>query len=249
MKHQKNKEMIEYSDSWSSKNAVDFYTIRRNSLKEVYKSEQHFLSSCIRPGQSILDVGCAVGGFSNIFSTLELQTTYTGIDISPEMILKAHKIHNNIPFFIGDAGDLPFKNGSFDLVYCSGAIHMSLNWMRMISECWRVTRDLFIFDVRLIENGTSIEDISKSFEKIAFDNQWDGKSIVPYIILNHRDLMSCLRQLSPVPELMHFFGYYHPVSKMTTSSVEQVCMTMCCLGKKTKSGKDFIWDLPIKLQD
>jgi ubiquinone/menaquinone biosynthesis C-methylase UbiE len=235
-----------YAHAWSKKNAVKFFNTHRNTLNDVYTSEKHFLSEVIEPGCSILDLGCAAGGFFNVFSELEPSITYTGIDISKEMVKTARTNHPEVDFIVSSGSSLPFKNRSFDVVFCSGAFHMTYDWREILKEGWRVAKKYFVFDVRLIEATPSIEDISKSYEKIAFYNEWDGKTIVPYILLNVNDFLANINSLHPYPAMQKYFGYYHPVSEMTVSPVNEVCMTMCCFNKDNISEKKVIWDLPIK---
>jgi len=234
------------NNPWSVPNAVHFYAKNRQSVDEVYASEEYFLKQVIRPNISILDVGCAAGGFYNVFRSIDPSVRYTGVDFSWEMVREGKKRFPNIPFTAGDGGALPFRPDSFDVVYCSGAIHLSPNWREILKDCWRVTKNHFVFDVRLVETGESVEDITESYEKIAFFNNWDGKSIVPYIVLNARDFLREVSRLVPEPVSQQYFGYYSPVSKMAVSLYAEVCMTMCCFGKDSMSERRVVWNLPIK---
>ena len=236
------------NNPWSVPNAVHFYAKNRQSVNEVYASEEFFLKQVIQPNISILDVGCAAGGFYNIFRSIEPSIRYTGVDFSLEMVREAKICFPGIAFVASDGGALPFKAESFDIVYCSGAIHLSPNWRDIIRDCWRVTKKYFIFDVRLVERGNSVEDITKSYEKIAFFNKWDKKSVVPYIILNVRDFLCEVSCLVPEPVSQQYFGYYRRSSKMAVSPYSEVCMSMCCLNKKGTGKKNVIWDLPINPQ-
>lgn len=44
---------------------------------------------------------------------------------------------------------------------------MTENWREILHEGWRVTKKYFIFDIRLTDKTSTIEDISISYEKIA----------------------------------------------------------------------------------
>ncbi|MHB8163407.1 MAG: class I SAM-dependent methyltransferase [Methanoregula sp.] len=238
-----------YAQSWSQENAVKFFSTHRNSITEVYNSEKHFLSEVLESGRSVLDLGCAAGGFYNVFRELEPSLSYTGIDISEEMIKTARAKHPEINCAVSSGSLLPFKDQSFDVVFCSGALHMTYDWLDILNEGWRVTKKYFVFDVRLVETGPSIEDIGRSYEKIAFFDEWDGKSIVPYIILNVKDFLASVNSLVPVPGVQKYYGYSHPVSQMTVSPVRDVCMTMCCFVKNCDPEKNVVWDLPIKQEN
>ena len=233
-------------NSWSGRNVVDYYSRHRNSIGDLYDSERYMLSKVSDRVQSVLDVGCATGGFYNVFMKLNPVISYTGIDISEEMILKAQNLHPGIPFFLSDGKTLPFDPDGFDLVYCSGALHMSLLWRELFKECWRVAKEYFIFDVRLVEKLPSLESKEQSYEKMAFDGLWDGRSVVPYIILNTNDFLKEIERLTPQPWTKQFWGYFHQVSPMTItkSEYQTVCMTMCCLSKERMNYNNDEWNLP-----
>lgn len=74
--------------------------------------------AAVRPGARVLDVGCATGYYSAIFSSLGYEVT--GIDISETGIQKAREMYPDIRFEVQDATDLPYEAGSFDLVFALG---------------------------------------------------------------------------------------------------------------------------------
>lgn len=245
MKDEQNRS-ISYDKSWSKPNAVKYYSSFRNSIEEVYDSEKYFLTQVLKPDYSVLDIGCAAGGFYNVFKHLEPTISYTGVDISHEMIKKARALHPDLPFHVSRGNELPFNDQSFDVVFCSGALHMTFDWREVLKEGWRVTKKYFIFDARLTEKSQTVEDMQKSYEKIAFYDEWDGTSIVPYIIINVKEFLHTLESLDPKPALQQVYGYNHTVSEMTVSPEKQVCMTMCCLGKTKKSTEKSTWEIPIR---
>jgi len=233
------------SDSWSKDDAVHYYSSHRNSISDTYESERFFLSRYVRPGYSVLDVGCATGGFVHVFYEYEPTVTYTGIDISSEMIEQARKLHPGIRFEVTDANQIPFADDSFNIVFISGALHMAPNWREILREAWRVTKDFIIFDVRLKEFPPVIDDSALSYEKIAFSGSWDGKTIVPYIIVDVKTFIDEINTLAPSPSTRQFHGYFHKVSEMTVTPEREVCMTMCCLIKSTRTGEADLWDIPL----
>jgi ubiquinone/menaquinone biosynthesis C-methylase UbiE len=238
-----------WGDSWSHENAIQYYSLHRNSVKDTYESERFFLSRIIKPECSILDIGCATGGFYNIFKEYEQSITYTGVDISSEMIRQARILHPGVHFKVTDGSNLPFERDSFDIVFSSGALHMTPNWREILAEGWRVAKSSFLFDVRIKELPPSIEDANQSYQKIEFSGVWDGKTIVPYIIIDIKTFMQNLASLHPTPVVRQIHGYYHPVSDMTISPEKQVYMMMCCLIKNASCGEKDLWDFPIPRQD
>jgi len=78
----------------------------------------------IRRGESLLDIGCGEGYFSNILSKLGLEVT--GVDISKTGINIAKKRYGDkITWIIGDALELKFQE-KFDIILCAGFSPFSL---------------------------------------------------------------------------------------------------------------------------
>lgn len=84
--------------SWSSENAIKYYTEHRDSVKELYESEKHFIERVVKNGRTVLDIGCAAGGFSEIIRKYNKNLDYTGVDISKAMIDQAKKDSQKINF-------------------------------------------------------------------------------------------------------------------------------------------------------
>ena len=71
------------------------------------------------PFRRALDVGCGTG-LSSV-ALLELAREVTGVDVSVPMLLRARKAER-LHYLACSAEDLPFRNGSFDLVAACGSI-------------------------------------------------------------------------------------------------------------------------------
>jgi ubiquinone/menaquinone biosynthesis C-methylase UbiE len=235
----------EYVRAWSNDNAIEFYSAGRNSMKDVYESEKYFLREVMFPGIRVCDVGCGTGGFLNVLKQYAADVKYTGIDVSEEMIKNARRIHPGISFYVSDGNSLDFEDSSFDLVMLYGVLHMNLDWKDMIKECWRITKRYLLFDLRLTE-GKSVEDINRSYQKIAFNGNWDGKSIVPYVVVNASEAVNAMKTLADQPSV-RAYGYIHRSSDMAVTPYKEVCMTSFCLDK-TKRSDVIDWKVPIELR-
>lgn len=95
----------------------------------------------IKPGMSVLDVGCGKGFLLYEFTQLVPDLTIAGIDISHYGIENAKEEVR--PFLkVGTAAELPYPSSSFDLVVSLGVLHnlpLEDVW-RAVAEIERVGR-------------------------------------------------------------------------------------------------------------
>lgn len=91
-----------------------------------------------KAGQTLLDVGCGTGYFSQRFQQLGLQVT--GLDPDLAMIEFAKTKDSQVKYIEGDAQALPFADNSFD--YCSAITSLCFitDPEKAIVEMLRVSR-------------------------------------------------------------------------------------------------------------
>ncbi len=115
----------------------------------VIELEIAAIGSRLRPGERVLDAGCA-NGYSSA-RCAALGADVTGIDYIPEMIEHAESRRRALPddvsgrlsFAVGDVTRLDFPDGSFDAVICTRVIINLPSWeqqLRGLRECARVLR-------------------------------------------------------------------------------------------------------------
>jgi ubiquinone/menaquinone biosynthesis C-methylase UbiE len=91
-----------------------------------------------RPGDRVLDVGCATGSIAHHLSTLG--SDVVGVDLSQTAVGRARERYPELRFEIADAAALPFPDGSFDKVVAADVTeHLDEATLRgMLAECRRV---------------------------------------------------------------------------------------------------------------
>ena len=104
----------------------------------------------------ILDIGCGTGTFLASCLATGLDIEATGLDLSFSMIHKAKSKADSIEaskaaisFMVGDAEQLPFENGYFDMVSCSNSFHHYPDQPQAVGEMRRVLKsdgELIIVD-------------------------------------------------------------------------------------------------------
>ena len=83
---------------WGKKNVVAFYANNRNQLEHLYLSEKIPLSFIKKKNiKSVLDYGCAVGGFYRIFRRyFNKKIHYHGLDTEENVIRAAKNKFKNV---------------------------------------------------------------------------------------------------------------------------------------------------------
>lgn len=89
-------------------------------------------------GNSVLDVGCATCIGYPLYKEKGLY--YVGVDITYKFVAFALTYYLDTPVVQGDGKHLPFKNRSFDSVYCKDfLIHLPPEgYQKVLEEMWRV---------------------------------------------------------------------------------------------------------------
>ncbi len=112
----------------------------------------------------VLDVGCGIGGPARMLAD-EFNCNVTGIDMSHEFILAARQLselvglRDKTQFLQGDALELPFKDGSFDVAWTQ---HVQMNISdkaRFYSEIARVLTEngMFIYYDIFRKNSADVD--------------------------------------------------------------------------------------------
>jgi SAM-dependent methyltransferase len=89
------------------------------AFRDYYASQiQRLVSSLVRPGSSVLEVGC---GFGDLVASLDASRR-VGVDISPRMIEKARARHPELELAVADIERDELPSGPFDVILLSDVI-------------------------------------------------------------------------------------------------------------------------------
>ncbi len=93
-------------------------------------------------GRDVLEISCGHGGGAAYLARTQSPRSYTGLDLNPRGIRFCRRQHreNGLNFVCGDAEDLPFADGSFDVVLNVEASHCYGDFPRFLAEVARVLR-------------------------------------------------------------------------------------------------------------
>jgi ubiquinone/menaquinone biosynthesis C-methylase UbiE len=93
----------------------------------------------IAPGERVLDVGCGTGIVAReAVKRVEAGGRVVGLDLNPRMLAVAARLAPEVEWRQGDAGDLPFEAGAFDVVVSQYALMFFPEPAQALREMWRV---------------------------------------------------------------------------------------------------------------
>lgn len=117
----------------------------------------------VRSGQSVLDVGCGLGGLIECIDSQFADMNLTGINIDPRQLDICQRLRsksgNSIRWQEADACELPFPDNSFDRVFCVEAMFHFSSRRTFLAEALRVLKPSGRFaasDVRLTNSPATI---------------------------------------------------------------------------------------------
>jgi SAM-dependent methyltransferase len=107
----------------------------------------------IKPGSKVLEVGCGTGRTACLLA--EQGCRVTALDIRPNMLAKAQiraeRLQVKVQFVEGDACQMPFEEGVFDVVLVESVSNFA-DTQKAISEYYRVLKtDGIIYDREVIK--------------------------------------------------------------------------------------------------
>lgn len=206
---------------------LKFFGAERRATQDVYPSEWLFLKDMLREGVSILDLGCAQGGFASIVAENIQAFSYTGVDISPAMIARAKKLHPQHEFLCVPEGNYSMlKARRFDVVLALGFLHLHLGWRDTLAAAWSYTAGSLLIDLRETHQAT-LEDPKASRFRMNFDGNDAAANHVflPYIIVNTSEALETVSRICGGARSIARYGYLHPVSNLADSPIHQTMAT------------------------
>ena len=232
------------SPEWTDNpDLVDFYTKQRSQPEDLYPSERRFIPWLAQTTDSVLDTGCAAGGFSNIWRHFNPSMEYTGIDIAPSLIEAARKLHPGQRFEVGNVTDgVDFPNEFAAVVQALGWLTWETQWVKAVEELWRLTGKYLLIDVRI---ATDEESAISTVQQMALANPWDGKTTTPYVVVAWPEFAGMLLSLAPASVLG--FGYWGKAADTVVGVTGDICLAVFVIEKNPAHGGDvsICMDMPL----
>src|SRR5690348_7651863 len=141
-----------------SGDAPTFYTRYAYAVQEPWTDDLILQARC-KDGDRVLDVACGPGLVAGRVNHVSNATCkITGIDINEAMLNAARKIPD-IEWHLGSATELPFGDGSFEVVFCQQGLQFFPDRSAAMREISRV----------LVPGGTLSLNVWGPFDRQLFD--------------------------------------------------------------------------------
>ncbi len=196
---------------WGKKNVVSFYSNNRNKIQHLYDSEKKPLSFINKKSvKTILDYGCAVGGFYLIFKKyLKRKISYLGLDTEQNVInsaKKKFKKNNNVKFLKIKKGKLNIKSKKYDLTFSTGVLNHNKDYKKIITELLRVSSKYTFIDSPRVHFGKDF--IGKLNLSNRFPSDITSKNIVNNYTINLKNYLSFLKKIFKKNNISYVVFYY-----------------------------------------
>jgi len=123
-----------FFDAWSV--IYDLPLVQRATYRPVHDAVLQTLAA--RPAVRVLDVGCGTGQLAARIKRERPATDVVGCDFSAGMLSRAAGRCHQVRWIRGDAGRLPFHDGTFDVVTSTEAFHWFPDQEAVLREVYRV---------------------------------------------------------------------------------------------------------------
>ena len=190
---------VEHFDLWSR---VPLFVLqdRYERFNEVRLLEAYLQAASLPC--SLLEVGCATGEFYRYLKSRHPNVRYTGCDISEVAINQARaKFQGEASFILTDEDLGAVASIKPDVVFCRDVILHQPDPYTFLQRLYAIAGKLLILRLRTRDVGLTETDPQKSCQLNY--GQW-----APYMILNCKELLDALQQLSPRPNKVVLQKHY-----------------------------------------
>lgn len=118
----------------------DFYdTLKTNPFQRIWHGRRfERIAALVSPTTGrILDVGCDGGTLTERVATKAGASEVVGIDISDRAVAYTKKKRPQFQLAVGDAEALPFREASFDAIFCSEVLEHVAHPQKLLAEIRR----------------------------------------------------------------------------------------------------------------
>jgi SAM-dependent methyltransferase len=145
---------------------VEFHAGKPVDVFDVFVQSLHELDGLAQL-DSLLEIGCSSGFYSEVLKIADLPLEYTGCDYSDAFIALAKERYPNLSFDVADATNLGYKDETFDIAVSGCCLLHIPEYEKAIAETARVASHYAIFHRTPMVLGQP----TKYFKKLAYGVQ------------------------------------------------------------------------------
>lgn len=175
-------------DLWG-RAAQDWSTLQESHHGPLF--EAMLAAAGVDRGDRFLDAGCGSGGASLLAA--DRGAVVTGLDASAPMIEIAKKRLLSADFRVGDMEQLPFPDGSFDVVFAANSIQFAANPLSALEELGRVATSKGRVVVSLFASPEQV-DFRVAFEAVSRVCPTPPSGLGPFTLSHGDDLEQLMIQ-------------------------------------------------------
>jgi SAM-dependent methyltransferase len=122
------------------------HEMREGKLREDFAALVEAIHLTHMDDPLVVEVGCGSAWNREVLGRFSNATVrYVGLDYGVEMLKTAHATYPGVIALVGDATELPFRNGSIDILVSGTLLMHLMSYQKAVEESRRVSRRWCIF--------------------------------------------------------------------------------------------------------
>lgn len=124
------------------------YLCNPTKWQHIFEAHKKILKKEITTSGKVLDAGCGFGRMASLFNS----NRYTGVDISPDLLVVAKRENPTKHFDLEDLKNLSYNDLEFDVAFCISIKQMIIGnlglpeWQQIQRELRRVAHKIIILE-------------------------------------------------------------------------------------------------------
>ncbi|MBW9222689.1 methyltransferase domain-containing protein [Methanothermococcus sp. SCGC AD-155-C09] len=230
-------EVKKFYNSWNVESYPEYFKIlmdlEEKLIIDIIKNLKEY-NTIKKKNSMILDCGCGFGSFYNL--TKDLNTIYLDFSLN---LLKKFKNNYNLKSnkICGDILNLPFKDDSFDLIFCINVLEHVIDYKRALREMKRVLKKEGVLIVIVVNSeGVIKESIFNEFKVYhralsLKDIDIEGLEVIKY---GSFYFVPPILKILPISLLKHIINsYYMRIEGYLRNLFKNKGQFLCVILKKT----------------
>ena len=185
-----------------------FYSDKQNRLEDYFKSVTHFFTrKFVWPGDSVLDIGGASGGFLTAIDAEVDRIRGTVVDPDPRAVALGRDTFPEIEFILGEFPAAVPIYRKFDIVSMQALLPQIPDWKSMLLQMAGVAKKYINVMMILRLSGTTVVD-----RDVSYVYYFDTGVRVHQVVHNIYEFVNFLSIAEMRAKKIQIYGYHTPYS-------------------------------------